>query len=39
MTGCKFPSNLVEFLDMDVNLQDELKKIEGDFQRDEVFEI
>jgi hypothetical protein len=37
--GCKFPSNLVEFLEKDVDLEEELKEFEGEFARDEVVEV
>ncbi len=37
--GCKFPSNLVEFLEKDVYLKEELEKFEGEFERDEVVEV
>jgi hypothetical protein len=33
--GCKFPSNLIEFLEKD-NLEEELEKFEDEFERDEV---
>jgi hypothetical protein len=34
--GCKSPSNSVEFLEKDVDLEEEL---EGEFQKDEVVEV
>jgi hypothetical protein len=37
--GCKFPSNLVEFLEKDVNLEEEFEEFEGGFERDEVVEV
>ncbi len=37
--GCKSPSNLVEFLEKDVDLEEELKEFEGEFERDEVVEV
>ncbi len=37
--GCKSPSNLVEFLEKDVDLKEELKKFEGEFAQDEVVEM
>jgi hypothetical protein len=37
--GCKSPSNLIQFLKRDINLEEELEKIEGDFEKDEVVEI
>jgi hypothetical protein len=36
--GCKSSSNLVEFIEKDVNLEDELEKFEGEFERDEIVE-
>ncbi len=37
--GYKFPSNLMEFLEKDVDLKKELEKFEGEFERDEVVEV
>jgi hypothetical protein len=37
--GCKSPSNLVEFLEKNVDLEEELKEFEGEFERDEVVEV
>ncbi len=37
--GCKFSSNLVEFFKKDKDFEEDLKKIECDFQRDEVVEV
>ncbi len=37
--GCKSPFNLVEFLEKDVNLEEELKEFEGEFARDEIVEL
>ncbi len=37
--GCKSPCNLVEFLEKDVDLEEELEKFEGEFERDEVGEV
>jgi hypothetical protein len=37
--GCKSPSNSMEFLEMDVDLEEELEEFEGDFERDEVVEV
>jgi hypothetical protein len=34
--GYKSPSNLLEFLERDMNLEEELEKFEGEFERDEV---
>jgi len=36
--GCKSPSNLVEFLEKDVNLIKELENFESEFERDEIVE-
>jgi hypothetical protein len=33
------PSNLVEFLERHIDLEEELEKIESDFEKDEVGEI
>jgi hypothetical protein len=37
--GCKSPSNLLEFLERDIDLKDELEKFEGEFERDEVVKV
>ncbi len=37
--GCKTPSNLLEFLERDMDLEEEFKKFEGEFERDEVVEM
>ncbi len=37
--GCKSPSNLVEFLEKDVDLEEELKEFDTEFARDEVVEV
>jgi hypothetical protein len=37
--GCKSPSNLLEFLERDMDLEEEFKKFEGEFERDEVVEM
>jgi len=37
--GCKAPSNLIWFLKRDIDLEEELKKFEGDFEKDEVVEV
>jgi hypothetical protein len=37
--SCKSPSNLVEFLEKDVVLEEELEEFEGEFERDEVIEV
>ncbi len=36
---CTSPSNLVEFLEKDVDLKEELEKFEGEFEKDEVVEV
>jgi hypothetical protein len=33
------PFNLLEFLERDVDLEEELKEFEGEFERDEVVEV
>lgn len=37
--GCKSPSNSVELIEIDVNLEEELEKFEGAFEKDEVVEM
>jgi hypothetical protein len=37
--GCKSSSNLVESLKKDVDLEEELKEFEGEFEKDEVVEV
>jgi hypothetical protein len=37
--GCKSPSNLLEFLKRDMDLEEEFKKFEGEFEKDEVVEV
>ncbi len=37
--GCKASSNLVEIIEMDGDLEEESEQLEGDFERDEVFEL
>jgi hypothetical protein len=37
--GCKSPSNLVESIEIDVDLEEELGKFEGTFEKDEVVEM
>ncbi len=34
--GCKSPFNLVEFLEKDIDLEEELEEFEGDFEKDEL---
>ncbi len=36
--GCQSPSNLIDFLEKDINVEKELEEFEGDFERDEVVE-
>ncbi len=35
----KSPSNLVEFLEKDVVLEEEFEEFEGEFERDEIVEV
>jgi hypothetical protein len=37
--GCKASSNIVKIIEMDGDLDEELEQFEGDFERDEVFEL
>ncbi len=37
--GCKPPSSLVDFIKNDLNLEEELKELEGAFERVEVVEL
>ncbi len=37
--GCKSPSNLLQFLERDMDLQEELGKFEREFERVEVIEM
>ncbi len=37
--GYKSPSNLVEFLERDINLKETLEEFKIDFERDEVVEV
>ncbi len=37
--GCKSPSNLVEFIEVNWDLEKGLEQFEGDFKRDEVSEL
>ncbi len=37
--GCKFPYNLLEFLERDMDLEEELEEFEREFERDEVVEV
>jgi hypothetical protein len=36
---CKSSSNLVEFFERDVDLEKKFKKLEGEFEKDEVVEM
>ncbi len=36
---CKSPSNLLKFLEMDINLEEKLEKFEREFEKDEVVEM
>jgi hypothetical protein len=33
---CKSPSDLVEFIEMDEQLEEELQEFEGEFEKDEI---
>jgi hypothetical protein len=37
--GCKASSNVIQIIEMDEDLDKELEQFEGDFERDEVFEL
>jgi hypothetical protein len=37
--GCKSPSNSVKSIEIDVDLEEELEKFEGTFEKDEVVEM
>jgi hypothetical protein len=37
--GYKSPSNLIEFIEMDENLEEELEEFERAFEKDEVVKI
>ncbi len=37
--GCKSRSNLLEFLERDIDLEEEFEEFEGEFERDEVVEV
>ncbi len=37
--GCKSPSSLVDFIESDLNLEEELEEFEGAFERDKVVEL
>ncbi len=36
---CKSPFNLIEFLERNIDLEEELEEFEGDFEKDEVVEV
>ncbi len=36
---CKSPSNLLEFFEKDIDLENELEEFEGEFEKDEVVEV
>ncbi len=36
--GCKSSSKLMEFLERDVDLEEELEEFEGEFEKEEIFE-
>ncbi len=37
--GCKSPSNLLEFLERDMDLEEECEEFEGKFEKNEVVEV
>jgi hypothetical protein len=37
--GYKSPSNLIEFFKNDIDLEEELEKFEGEFEKDEIVEV
>jgi hypothetical protein len=37
--GCKYPSNLIAFIKVDQDLEEELEQFEGDFEKDQFFEL
>jgi hypothetical protein len=37
--GCKSASNLVELIQIDLGFEEELEKLEGSFERDEIVDI
>ncbi len=37
--GCKFPSSLVDFIENDLNLEEELEEFEGAFERDKLMKL
>ncbi len=37
--GCKSPFNLVEFIEVDQDIEEELEQFKGNFEKDEVFEL
>jgi hypothetical protein len=37
--GCKYPFTLLEFPERDIDLEEELEKFEGEFEKDEVIEV
>jgi hypothetical protein len=37
--ACKSPFNLIEFLEENIDLEEELEEFEGDFEKDEVVEV
>jgi len=36
---CKFPSNLLELFERDVDLEEELEVLKGEFENDEFIEV
>jgi len=37
--GCKSPSSLIEFIDIDLDLEKKLEEFEGSFERDKVMDL
>ncbi len=37
--GCKSPSNLLELIGIDADLEEELEQFEGAFERDEIVDL
>jgi hypothetical protein len=36
---CKYPFNVIELLERDIDLEEQLEKFEGEFKKDEVVEV
>jgi hypothetical protein len=39
IVGCKSPSNLLKFLERDINLKGELEELERESEKDEIVEV